>query len=283
MLKQLLVPTDGSLEAIIAARLAAHLAGRTGRMTLLHVTRDTAGTLAAAGIDAAANVIGGAMGDLTDKESLRVSEEAARILAATQEALPTPPAVATIAERGRPSAVILDALEGGSYDVAVVGTRGRGVILRTMLGSVSDAVVRYATKPVVIARQETAHVILVAADGSPSSLRAIRMAAEIACQESAPLVVLHSLEAHPSIPERLHELTVSLLREACAAASAAPRVSQQILVGDPATALVHETERRRADLIVIGRTGRTPHPRVTLGTVAHKVATGASASVLVVP
>ena len=41
-------------------------------------------------------------------------------------------------------------------DLIVVGTRGRGVIGRTLMGSVSDSVIRHARCPVVVARsQET--------------------------------------------------------------------------------------------------------------------------------
>lgn len=41
-------------------------------------------------------------------------------------------------------------------DLIVVGTRGRGVIGRALMGSVSDSVVRHAHCPVVVARsQET--------------------------------------------------------------------------------------------------------------------------------
>jgi K+-sensing histidine kinase KdpD len=41
-------------------------------------------------------------------------------------------------------------------DLIVVGTRGRGVIGRTLMGSVCDSVVRHAHCPVVVARsQET--------------------------------------------------------------------------------------------------------------------------------
>src|ERR671920_250830 len=39
-------------------------------------------------------------------------------------------------------------------DLIVVGTRGRGVIGRALMGSVSDSVVRHARCPVVVARSQ---------------------------------------------------------------------------------------------------------------------------------
>ncbi|MBE9376007.1 universal stress protein [Saccharopolyspora sp. HNM0983] len=51
---------------------------------------------------------------------------------------------------GRPAEALIDAAEGA--DLLVVGTRGRGPLRTTLLGSVSHAVVHYAPVPVAVVR-----------------------------------------------------------------------------------------------------------------------------------
>jgi nucleotide-binding universal stress UspA family protein len=57
---------------------------------------------------------------------------------------------------GEAAEEVVDLAEELEVDLIVVGTRGRSVIRRALMGSVSDSVVRYARCPVVVARsQET--------------------------------------------------------------------------------------------------------------------------------
>jgi nucleotide-binding universal stress UspA family protein len=52
----------------------------------------------------------------------------------------------TLALDGAPHGVIVDECESGDYDLVVVGSRGLGRMRRSVLGSVSDAVVRHARR-----------------------------------------------------------------------------------------------------------------------------------------
>ena len=55
---------------------------------------------------------------------------------------------------GRPDAAIVWLAEEMSADIVVVGNRGLGAMRRTLIGSVSDSVVRHAHCPVMVVRKE---------------------------------------------------------------------------------------------------------------------------------
>jgi nucleotide-binding universal stress UspA family protein len=67
--------------------------------------------------------------------------EATSILAAAAE---------TILRVGRPAEEILDTAEEGNFDLVVLGHRGMGAARRFLMGSVSERVVRHATRPVLV-------------------------------------------------------------------------------------------------------------------------------------
>jgi nucleotide-binding universal stress UspA family protein len=67
--------------------------------------------------------------------------EATSILAAAAE---------TILRVGRPAEEILDTADEGDFDLVVLGHRGMGAARRFLMGSVSERVVRHATRPVLV-------------------------------------------------------------------------------------------------------------------------------------
>ena len=55
---------------------------------------------------------------------------------------------------GRPDAAIVWLAEEIGADLVSVGSRGLGAMRRTLIGSVSDSVVRHAHCPVMVVRKE---------------------------------------------------------------------------------------------------------------------------------
>ena len=76
-----------------------------------------------------------------------------------------------------------------------VGSRGRGPVKRLVLGSVSVAVARHASCPVVVIRPHNRgtvrHGVLVGVDGTERSVPALEFAFREASQRSLPLTVMY--------------------------------------------------------------------------------------------
>jgi len=83
--------------------------------------------------------------------------------------------------------------------MVVLGSRGRGPLASTFLGSVGVTVVRHAACPVVVRRPEHDHVsrgVLVGTDMSPDSQPVLEYAYRLASTRGLPLTVL--VDHHPS-------------------------------------------------------------------------------------
>jgi nucleotide-binding universal stress UspA family protein len=138
--------------------------------------------------------------------------------------------------------------------------------------------------------------ILCATDLSPSSQHALRLAARLAVEHNAELVVAHvwyippiafSLEA-PFPASVVQDVIVDAQRrldEAVndAKASGAMRVTGALLNGPPWTEVVGILENQHFDLCIVGTHDRTGLGRVLLGSVAEKIVRHAPCSVLAVP
>jgi len=195
--------------------------------------------------------------------------------------------VRTEERSGRPTSVILNQLEASVYDAVVLGSRGRGPLARALLGSVSHTLLQHARKPIAIARRASIRAILVGVDGSEPSLRAARLASELATRHGASLTLLLAAETNWNAPAEAREAEranihaqATQLLQGMAPEIAATRMA---VVGAAAETLLTEAQHLRCDLVLLGRSGRTPHPQVRLGSVAARVAFHTDASVLVVP
>jgi nucleotide-binding universal stress UspA family protein len=102
---------------------------------------------------------------------------------------------------GMPREVLEEASAGS--DLLVVGTRGLGAVLGTLLGSVSRGLLHDAGCPVAIIRsdQHRAGPVLVAYDGSETAGEALDVAADLAAAWGATLRVVH-VRAVPHAPYR---------------------------------------------------------------------------------
>jgi nucleotide-binding universal stress UspA family protein len=139
----ILLATDGSAEAQLAARTAADLAQRTD--SDLHVL--TVG----AGVPISATTSPAHFEDVL-RENRRQAQEVLK-----QEAKRIEESGATVNQthlkEGRAEEEIVELAEEPGAGLIVMGSRGHSRLRRALMGSVSDAVVRHAHCPVTIVRE----------------------------------------------------------------------------------------------------------------------------------
>lgn len=139
------------------------------------------------------------------------------------------------------------------------------------------------------------HKILCPTDFSPGSERAVALAARVAADYEAELVLAHiffvppisyggEFVFPPSMVESMMKGQQHGLDEAMAAAKAggATRVTSKLVAGTPWAEITALLEHEGFDLCVIGTHGRTGISRFVLGSVAEKVVRHAPCSVLTV-
>jgi nucleotide-binding universal stress UspA family protein len=137
---RVLLATDGSPDATLAARSAIELCERTGsELHVVHVGEYVPMILA-----------------YTEEEPIELQRNAERLLEEQVESIRA--AGGTVAGAhlllGRPAEQIIDLSEELGVGVIVVGSRGESALRRAVLGSVSEDVVRYAHCPVFVVRAE---------------------------------------------------------------------------------------------------------------------------------
>ena len=136
---KILVATDGSREAQLAATTAADLASSTNsELHVVHVGQFEPTFLAQ-----------------TEVEPAELQREARRLL--DEQVRTVEEAGGSVKEAhlrlGRADEEIVDLADSLGAGLIVLGSRGRGKIRRALMGSVSDSVVRHAHSPVTIVRE----------------------------------------------------------------------------------------------------------------------------------
>lgn len=146
---KVLIGTDGSDDAVAAAKQALSLLGPPDTITVVCVMEPPAAETA--GMES--GFVGG-MADPAEVDAAweAVRSEATAALGRTVDALSTSASIDERAESGSAGPTICRLAEDLSVDVVVVGSRGRGAIRRALLGSVSTHVVNNAPCPVIIVR-----------------------------------------------------------------------------------------------------------------------------------
>jgi len=139
--------------------------------------------------------------------------------------------------------------------------------------------------------------IFVATDGSPGANRAVDAAATLAKIARAKLIILTvgnnvsgtQLRRLASTGGDLSGLleadatrTLGRARQRALRAGVAT-VELQTAWGDPAQTIIDTVRRKKADLLVVGRRGRSRLSGLLLGSVSQKLASLAPCKVLVVP
>jgi nucleotide-binding universal stress UspA family protein len=189
----------------------------------------------------------------------------------------------------------------------VVGTRGQGEVAGAFLGSVAVAVSAHALCPVVVVRGDSTRScgpdrpVVVAVDGSPSSIAALHYAADVAARASAPLVIVSAYLAIPTqawagaytyaMPTDGDPSFATMAREAADKVTAAlatmalqrhPElvVRQSAVEGPPTIALAAAAVG--AALFVVGSRGHGGFVGLLLGSVSHAAIHSAPCPVAVI-
>lgn len=203
---------------------------------------------------------------------------------------------------GEPVEMITARARAFEADLVVVGSRGRGALATSVLGSVSAGVIDHAPCPVLVARRPEVDRIVVADDGSAGAATAAAYLDAWPIFNTASLSVVtvvdvgRPLSAALDVPvlypagERRY---IESLRDACARAqrsvvrrgkalwSGRRSVATSVRVGDPAEEILGAANDFDADLIVVGSRGQTGLARFFAGSVARRVLLDATCSVLI--
>jgi nucleotide-binding universal stress UspA family protein len=287
--RRILLTTDFSPCARSAYGPAGDLARRTGaRLDLVHCFRPLAH-----------NAILGIVGDEADATFRRELRDKLELEAKGAGFAPLAPTVSLIDGGGAEDVAALASRMGA--DLVVQASHGRRGVVRLVLGSFAEALVRSSAVPVLTIKNVPAtpfrpRTILFPHDLSPASGALFPVLRSFARVHESRVVLLHVWSAaqdvlpvgwmgiephtffHPVQPEKLAR-DLDALRER----ELAGLKSETCLVrGDPASSILDVAASREVDLICMGTHGWRGLDRFLLGSIAEKVLRGASCPVLTV-
>ncbi len=211
--------------------------------------------------------------------------------------------VTNVVGYGRAADVVIDECAAFVPDLLVVGSRGRGGIATSVLGSVSAELVDRAPCPVLVARRPTLDRIVLAEDGSAIAAVGARVIADMPPLAKRPVHVVSVVDvpfpimvADPTGTSvaveayRAYEASMPTLRASHAAFARERAQALEMLgiqatseqrEGDAASELIAAAQEHQADCIVVGSRGQTGLRRLVLGSVARGVLLHAPCSVLI--
>lgn len=294
---RVLLATDGSESSAVAAALAGNIRWPAG--TSLDVVRVVG--------ESAPDLVGGPWSAVAlrvppdfDAAAIQDAEDALVGLVGPLKTLGLDVTHAVL--RGQPADAILDWIDRHRPDLVIVGNRGVSPIERTLLGSVSAALIDRSPVPVLVARRPTLARVVVAVDGSEIASEAVATArrwpflamTEIRTLSVAPAPAswwpadLAGRTAEVAAADRDAAADNLLEHDTIAAEAAAIlravgfTAESEVRAGSPASVVVAFATEWDADLVIMGSHGRTGLARLLLGSVARNVLHHASCSVLVI-
>lgn len=286
----LLIPTDGSDPAEAAARRGFDLAAQLEAS--VHIVSVADSSLATGT---------GYSGDSASIRARLRDQATARTASLQEDAEERGLDTTAVVREGIPAKEIVDYADEQGLDAIVLGTSGRGGVVRAVVGSVADKVVRTSTVPVLTLNQATIDdgegsidSILLPTDGSePAEAAAARgvdlaeqLDATVHCFSVADETVAGELDA--LVPDRNGGSADSLTdkaddnveRVAATATDCDVDCVSATATGDPAEEIVAYADEQDLDMIVIGSHGRGGFRRAVVGSVTDEVIRTANVPVL---
>lgn len=289
---RILLATDGSEDAFLAAQAALDLSDRTGaELHVVHAWQDLRpATLPAMAIDEYSQAY-----ELWKREAEELLEDQAERLRSAGATV----AAAHLRE-GRPAEEITELAEELDVGLLIVGSRGLGAMKRLVMGSVSEGVVHLAPCPTLVVRGgERAWPpsrLIVGDDASEEARRAGDLAAAIGKLFDARALLMR---IYPQVTvfkarrivhtraskELLKEGEKSLEKRAAELESAlGVRPQVRVVSGDAAAVIQEAAEKcREPTLVAVGRRGLGAVRHFALGSVSSGVLRAVSGPVLIVP
>jgi nucleotide-binding universal stress UspA family protein len=212
--------------------------------------------------------------------------------------------VITSLEDGPVGPALRDYANNFNVDLIVISSHARGGVRRTILGSVTDYLIRNTNIPVLVVKQpasfigatpeETLSRILVPLDGSALAEQILPEVAEVALRLNSAVTLLRVLTpvtysryqvTQPGLPWRDFDMAkadASLARSASYLADKGLTVSQDVVLNDDVpNAIISYVARTGSDLIAIATSGSGGLSRFAFGTVADEVTRKSPCSLLV--
>ena len=272
---RVLLATDGSEDAALAARAAVDLSNKAGsELHVVHVWHDVPTPLFHSFVRA------------------ELKREAREVLNEQVDLIKNAGGVVAQAHlrMGRTIDEILDLSEEIEAGLLVLGSQGLGEVKHVLMGSVSEGIVHHARRPVLVMRGgENAWPparIVIGDDSSEDAKKAGELAADIGKLFGAQALLVRAYperldddvlrQAERDLEERAGRLEGSLGRR--------PETKIIATASGPASAILETAQEEEVPtLIEVGSRGLGPIGRVRLGSVSTKVVRAARGPVLVYP
>jgi nucleotide-binding universal stress UspA family protein len=282
--ERILLPTDGSEDAIRATEAASDLARRCGaELHVVHVWHD----------------VRGFAHDFVKRELRRqgqdiLDEQVEKIRASGGEV------TKAYLRKGRTSNEVIALCKEIDAGLLVVGSRGLGTVRRLLMGSQSEEIVHHAQVPVLVLTGAENFWpparIVIGEDFSDDARKAGELAAGLGKLYGAKGLLVYS---HPDLPEvppgearsavqhltEMRERDKSMLEDRAGDLEKMLGSRPEILVsgGYPASVLLEASQEVQPSLVAVGSRGLAGLIRTRLGSVSTKVVTAARGPVLVYP
>jgi nucleotide-binding universal stress UspA family protein len=207
-----------------------------------------------------------------------------------------------LVKTGELEETIEDVIHKEEADAVVMGTHGRTLFGRLLIGSVAQALLRKLGVPVLTVCRVSHALdfkrILFGTDLGPGSEKAFQFALDLANATGSTLVVAHSIDKRPAVTyetpdvkavfDEEHRQALKHTNERFAEFEAEGKrqklnVECILAEGDPAEALVRIADETVADLMILGLRKKGTVTRTLLGSTAEPVIRTAHIPVLSVP